>query len=162
MRIVPKSARPGFVSTPRSRKCLARHPRRSLRAGLSRYGRRQERARVRNPGGTAWTCEARRPWSRGASSGIGHATAHALAAQGATLALSGRNVARLEELADLIASHGHVRPVVLAADLSKRGAAESLAVQAVEALGHIDVLINNPAAEGVGVLRRRRRRRGFA
>jgi len=65
MRIVPKSARPGFVSTPRSRKCLARHPRRSLRAGLSRYGRRQERARVRNPGGTAWTCEARRPWSRG-------------------------------------------------------------------------------------------------
>src|SRR5262245_47201735 len=98
----------------------------------------------------------------GASSGIGHATAHALAAQGAILALSGRNVARLEELADLIASHGHVRPVVLAADLSKRGAAESLAVQAVEALGHIDVLINNPAAEGVGVLRRRRRRRGFA
>ncbi|HKA30828.1 MAG TPA: SDR family NAD(P)-dependent oxidoreductase [Candidatus Binatia bacterium] len=102
------------------------------------------------------------PGHGGASSGIGHATAHALAAQGATLALSGRNVARLEELADLIASHGHVRPVVLAADLSKRGAAESLAVQAVEALGHIDVLINNPAAEGVGVLRRRRRRRGFA
>jgi len=86
----------------------------------------------------------------GASSGIGQATALALAAQGATLALSGRSVARLEELADLIATHGHVRPVVLAADLSKRGAAESLAARAVEALGHLDVLINNAAAEGVG------------
>lgn len=86
----------------------------------------------------------------GASSGIGHATARALAAQGATLAVSGRNLARLEELANLIASHGHVRPVVLAADLSKRGAAESLAAQAVEALGNIDILINNAAVEGAG------------
>jgi uncharacterized protein len=86
----------------------------------------------------------------GASSGIGHATACALAAQGATLVVSSRKVARLEELADLIASHGHVRPVVLAADLSERGAAESLAARAVEALGSIDVLINNAAVEGVG------------
>jgi NAD(P)-dependent dehydrogenase (short-subunit alcohol dehydrogenase family) len=86
----------------------------------------------------------------GASSGIGHATARALAAQGAILAVSGRNVARLEELADVIASHGRVRPVVLAADLSRRGAAEALAARAVEALGIIDILINNAAVEGVG------------
>jgi short-subunit dehydrogenase len=86
----------------------------------------------------------------GASSGIGHATARALAAQGAILAVSGRKVARLEELADTIASHGHLRPVVLAADLSERGAAESLAARAVEALGTIDILINNAAVEGVG------------
>jgi hypothetical protein len=86
----------------------------------------------------------------GASSGIGHATARALAAEGAVLAVSGRNVARLEELADEIASRGHVRPVVLVADLARRGAAESLAARATEALGRVDVLINNAAAEGVG------------
>jgi short-subunit dehydrogenase len=86
----------------------------------------------------------------GASSGIGHATARVLAAQGAVLAVSGRKVARLEELADAIASHGLRRPVVLAADLSKRGAAESLAARAVEALETIDILINNAAVEGVG------------
>jgi uncharacterized protein len=86
----------------------------------------------------------------GASSGIGYATARALAAQGAIVAVSGRRVARLDELADIIASHGHVRPVVLAADLSRPGAAESLAARAVEALGTIDVVINNAAVEGVG------------
>jgi short-subunit dehydrogenase len=86
----------------------------------------------------------------GASSGIGYATACALAAEGAVLAVSGRAVARLEELADVIASHGHVPPVVLAADLSRRGAAEDLAVRAVEALGTVDILVNNAAVEGVG------------
>src|SRR5262252_9385802 len=77
----------------------------------------------------------------GASSGIGYATACALAAEGAVLAASGRAVARLEELADVIASHGHVPPVALAADLAAR---------AVEALGTVDILVNNAAMEGVG------------
>jgi uncharacterized protein len=86
----------------------------------------------------------------GASSGIGYATARALAAQGAILAVCGRNVMRLEELANVIASRGNVRPVVLAADLSRRDAAEALAARAVEALGSIDILINNAAVEGVG------------
>jgi NAD(P)-dependent dehydrogenase (short-subunit alcohol dehydrogenase family) len=50
----------------------------------------------------------------------------------------------------MIESEGHRRPVVLAADLSKRGTAEALAARATEALGAIDVLINNAAVEGVG------------
>jgi short-subunit dehydrogenase len=56
----------------------------------------------------------------------------------------------LEQLADTIASHGHVRPVVLTADLARRGVPESLAARAVEALGAIDILVNNAAVEGVG------------
>src|SRR5262249_20776067 len=113
----------------------------------SRYRRRQERARGRNQGGAAWTCEARTPWSRGVE--------RDRACDGARCPRGDLGPLRtqrgtLEELADLIASHGHVRPVVLAADLSKHRAAESLAVRAVEALSHIDVLINNAAAEGVG------------
>ena len=72
------------------------------------------------------------------------------AAEGAVLAVSGRNSHALDELADLIASHGHVRPIVLVADLSRRGAAESLAARAVETLGTVDIVINNAAAEGVG------------
>ena len=86
----------------------------------------------------------------GASSGIGHATARALAAEGAVLAVSGRNVPALEELADLVASQGRVRPVVLATDLSRRGAAASLAARVVQALGPVDIVINNAAVEGVG------------
>jgi uncharacterized protein len=66
------------------------------------------------------------------------------------LAVSGRQAARLEELADLIASRGHVRPIVLVADLSVRGGAESLAAEAVAALGPIDILVNNAAVDGVG------------
>jgi len=86
----------------------------------------------------------------GASSGIGHALARELAEQGAVVAVAGRNVRRLEELADEIAAAGSVRPVVLTADLSERGSADSLATRATAALGTVDVLINNAAVEGVG------------
>src|SRR5262245_49963848 len=47
----------------------------------------------------------------GAASGIGYAIAHALARQGALLALAARNAERLEHLADEIATAGHARPV---------------------------------------------------
>src|SRR5450432_3393034 len=57
----------------------------------------------------------------GASSGIGLATARALAKKGATLAISGRRLEALEELARQIVADGGERPVVLTADLSQPG-----------------------------------------
>ena len=53
----------------------------------------------------------------GASSGIGEATALALAREGATVALVARRAERLEELAELIATEGP-EPIVIPADLT--------------------------------------------
>jgi short-subunit dehydrogenase len=79
----------------------------------------------------------------GASSGIGEAFAHALAARGFDLTLVARRVDRLEALAaELSARHG-ITAFALPADLSLTGA-EVTVLEAVEARGrHVDLLVNN-------------------
>jgi len=78
----------------------------------------------------------------GASSGIGKATAHAMAAEGARLTLSGRDEARGREVeASVRAAGAEARFVV--ADLLAAGAADRLVAATMEATGRIDVLINN-------------------
>ncbi len=75
----------------------------------------------------------------GASGGIGSAIARALAAQGATLALSGSNAEKLEAFAaELGGDHK-----TLVCDLSDPAAVDALVPQAIAALGKIDILINN-------------------
>jgi 3-oxoacyl-[acyl-carrier protein] reductase len=75
----------------------------------------------------------------GASGGIGSAIAQALAAQGARLAVSGSNEEKLEAFrAGLGGDH-----VALAANLSDAAAVDGLVPRAVEALGKLDILINN-------------------
>src|SRR4051812_42678601 len=85
----------------------------------------------------------------GASSGIGRATALALAGHGTRLAVVARREKELQSLAEQITAAGGQPPVVLPADLSRRGVAADVAEQAVNELGLIDVLINN-AGGGVG------------
>jgi len=85
----------------------------------------------------------------GASSGIGRSLALALGRRGARLVIAARRRELLERVADEIAAAGGRRPVVLPTDLSRRGAAARLAADATEALGQVDVLINNAGA-GVG------------
>jgi 3-oxoacyl-[acyl-carrier protein] reductase len=75
----------------------------------------------------------------GASGGIGSAIVEALAGQGARLAVSGSNVAKLEAFrAGLGGDH-----VALPANLSDAAAVDALVPQAVEALGQLDILVNN-------------------
>jgi len=72
----------------------------------------------------------------GATGGLGRAIAAPLADRGATLVLSSRKAAELDELALALAGEGHRRVVC---DLAEEGAAERLAAQAGEA----DVLVAN-------------------
>jgi len=78
----------------------------------------------------------------GASSGIGEATALALAGHGAAVALAARRVDRLEALAGRI-SEGGGRALAIEADVSDRGQAESAVARTVSDLGRLDILINN-------------------
>lgn len=82
----------------------------------------------------------------GASAGIGWATAEALAARGATLAVTGRRQARLDELLAGLPAADHGGPhVAIAADLDDPDAATAVVEQAWSALGHLDVVVHNAA-----------------
>lgn len=94
--------------------------------------------------------DGRRTLITGASSGIGRATAMALAQQGSRLVLVARREQKLQELADTIESRGGVRPIVLAVDLAQRGMARMAAAQAEQSWGGIDILINNAGMSIIG------------
>jgi 3-oxoacyl-[acyl-carrier protein] reductase len=79
----------------------------------------------------------------GASGGIGSSIARALASQGARLALSGSNSAKLRAFRDeLNADYGHDH-VEITCDLSNTTQVEELVPAAVDTLGQIDILVNN-------------------
>jgi 3-hydroxy acid dehydrogenase / malonic semialdehyde reductase len=76
----------------------------------------------------------------GASSGIGAATAHALAAHGARLALGARRVDRLEELVRELPGEGHQ---IEALDVTDARSCEEFVSKMSSRLSQLDVLINN-------------------
>ncbi|MBX3493641.1 MAG: 3-oxoacyl-[acyl-carrier-protein] reductase [Parvibaculum sp.] len=75
----------------------------------------------------------------GASGGIGSSIARALHAQGATVGLSGTRKDALDALAAELGARAHVLPC----NLSDAAAVDALAKQAEEAMGSLDILINN-------------------
>ncbi|OGT00813.1 MAG: short chain dehydrogenase [Gallionellales bacterium RIFCSPLOWO2_12_FULL_59_22] len=78
----------------------------------------------------------------GAAGGIGYRVALLLAEKGARLALVERNAARVQEICDEIKQRGgFAAPIAL--DLSAADAAEQVTAAALQALGGLDVLINN-------------------
>jgi short-subunit dehydrogenase len=81
----------------------------------------------------------------GASGGLGSALVKFLADKGARLAVTSRSEKALKQL--ISGLPGNENAVAMPADLSQPREAEKLAREAVSALGHIDVLINNA---GVG------------
>ncbi len=78
----------------------------------------------------------------GASSGIGEATAEALAAEGAAVVVAARREDRLNDLVDRIEGDGgKVLPV--ACDVTDEEQAHALIQRAKDELGSVDILVNN-------------------
>jgi len=86
-----------------------------------------------------FSLEGRKALVTGASGGIGGAIARAFHGAGAEVVVSGTRVDALESLAADLGGGVHVVP----ADLAAAGSAERLVAGAEEALGAIDVLVNN-------------------
>jgi NADP-dependent 3-hydroxy acid dehydrogenase YdfG len=85
----------------------------------------------------------------GASSGIGEATAVALADAGATVALIARRRDRLDELKErIIAARGSA--AVFDADLADRNQAEIAVQRVVAGLGRLDIVVNNAGLMRIG------------
>lgn len=80
----------------------------------------------------------------GASRGIGRAIVEAFASAGADVAFSARTLQHIQALeAELKSKFPHQRFFGISADLSDKNQAISAANQAIESLGHCDVLVNN-------------------
>lgn len=75
----------------------------------------------------------------GATGGIGGAIAKALHKQGATVAISGRQVDKLEALAKELGDRVHILPC----DLGNKAQVAKLIDEAVAKLGRLDILVNN-------------------
>lgn len=82
----------------------------------------------------------------GASSGIGRATARALAEEGARVGLAARRTSKLETLADVIEADGG-EAVVITTDVRDRDQVASMIETACETFGALDIMVNNA---GVG------------
>jgi NADP-dependent 3-hydroxy acid dehydrogenase YdfG len=78
----------------------------------------------------------------GASSGIGAATARALAEQGAAVALAARRTDRLAQLAEEITGKGG-RALVLEIDVTDKAQAQSAVARTIAQWGRLDTLVNN-------------------
>ena len=79
----------------------------------------------------------------GSSGGIGSAIARALAAQGARLALSGSNGAKLRAFREQLNAEIGGDHVEITCDLSNTTQVEELIPATVDTLGKIDILVNN-------------------
>ena len=86
----------------------------------------------------------------GASSGIGRAVAHQLAARGSSLVLAARSRESLEQTRQECAARGasQVRTAVL--DVGDRGQVEQLIASTAEAQGRVDAVIHSAAVLAYG------------
>ena len=84
-----------------------------------------------------------------AGTGIGYATAQRCAEEGAAkLVISDIHERRLNEAADRIQAATGMRPGTVICNVTKEEDVQNLFAQAIEQMGHIDVLMNNAGLGG--------------
>ena len=83
----------------------------------------------------------------GGSRGIGFATADAFAAEGAHVAICARDAGRLKEAGEELSRHGG-RVYQAPCDVGDVDGLKAFVDQAADALGGLDVLVNNPSGFG--------------
>lgn len=83
----------------------------------------------------------------GGGRGIGHAIAQRLAAMGATVILTGRDEARVQQVAADLVSRGH-RAEGVGCDLTDLASVEALGEHLRSKYGRVDILVNNAAIGG--------------
>lgn len=86
----------------------------------------------------------------GATSGIGRATAHQLAAQGARLVLAARSADTLERTRQECVSRGADDVLVVPTDVGDRAQVEALFEEAVETFGRLDGVVHGAAVLAYG------------
>ena len=79
----------------------------------------------------------------GGSDGLGRATAHRLASEGAKVAICGRRADYLKDAATALAAETGGTILALPADVTRAEDCETLVKQTVEAFGGLDILVNN-------------------
>ncbi|HYM80269.1 MAG TPA: 3-oxoacyl-[acyl-carrier-protein] reductase [Candidatus Limnocylindria bacterium] len=89
----------------------------------------------------------------GGATGIGLAIAEALASRGAQIAIFNRNQERAAAAVERLAAAG-AQAQAFAADVSDAASVESAFAAAIEALGRVDVLVNNSGTTRDGVFMR--------
>jgi len=99
----------------------------------------------------AGSLEGRKALITGASSGIGEATAEAMVAEGAAVALGARRKDRLDALASRIEDGGG-KAVAIEADITDEEQARNLVETAHSELGGLDCLVNNAGLMLLGPL----------
>lgn len=87
----------------------------------------------------------------GASSGIGEATALALAAEGCAVALGARRKDRIETLAERIEADGG-SALAIETDVTDEASANAFVTAAHEELGGLDILVNNAGVMLLGTV----------
>ena len=85
----------------------------------------------------------------GASMGIGHAIARALAAEGVRVAVVARRTELLEELSAQIVALGGHKPVIIGQDVMAPDAPGKITAAALTGLGSVDILVNNAGGSRV-------------
>jgi NADP-dependent 3-hydroxy acid dehydrogenase YdfG len=99
----------------------------------------------------AGSLDGRKVLITGASSGIGEATALAMVAEGASVALGARRKDRLDELAGRIEADGG-KAVAIESDITDETQAKDLVETAHSELGGLDCLVNNAGVMLLGPL----------
>lgn len=86
----------------------------------------------------------------GASRGLGHATARALAKEGCKVAINGRDEAKIKSAAESLSRETGTQVIGLAGDVSILDIPENLIQQTVEAFSGLDILVTNAGGPPAG------------